>query len=263
MAKSIQSSFDFSSGAKIINLSNPTGAQDAATKAYVDAAVEGLAWKAEARVYAPANINVAVPGATVDGIVMAANDRVVLGNQTTGSENGIYIWNGAAVAMTRALDANAPLELENATVTISSGTSAGATFRQTVINITIGTTALAFASFGTAAPGASAGTPGVAALATQAEVDAGSVTNKIVTPQTLTNWSGRIRKFGVSIGDGSATSYAVTHNLNTNDVQVEVYRNSGAFDSILVDVNRTSVNALSIVFASAPAASAYRVVVTG
>ena len=59
----------------------------------------------------------------------------------------------------------------------------------------------------------------------------------------------------------SATSYQVTHNFNTRDVVVEVYRNSGNFDSVLVEVQRTSVNAVTILFDTAPSANAYRVLV--
>lgn len=53
----------------------------------------------------------------------------------------------------------------------------------------------------------------------------------------------------------------MTHNLNTRDVTVEVFRNSGNYDSVLVEVQRTSVNAIAILFDTAPTANAYRVLV--
>jgi len=117
--------------------------------------------------------------------------------------------------------------------------------------------------FGAGASAASAGTAGVAALATQGEVDAGSITNKIVTPATLASWSGRVRKLAQAIGDGSATQFTVTHNFASDDVQVEVYRATGAKDTVLCDVDRPSNNSVRLTFASAPSASQFRAVVIG
>ncbi len=103
MAKQVLSNLDFNSVAKIVNLPDPTGAQDAATKNYVDANLEGLGWKDNVRVSTQSNISLATPGATIDGITMATSDRVLVRAQSTASENGIYIWNGASTLMTRAL----------------------------------------------------------------------------------------------------------------------------------------------------------------
>ena len=55
----------------------------------------------------------------------------------------------------------------------------------------------------------------------------------------------------------------MTHNLNSRDVIVRVFPNSGQYDDVEVDVQRTSVNAVALVFATAPATNAYRVVVIG
>lgn len=194
---------------------------------------------------------------------MATGDRVLVGAQTTASDNGIYVWNGAATVMARALDASTALELEQAVTTIEEGTNAGSSYRQTAVNFTLGSAAVAWTTFGTGATAASTGTSGIAALATQSEVDAGSVTNKIVTPATLATWTGRLRKTVQTIGDGSATQFTVTHNLNSLAVQVEVYRNSGSADTVLCDIERTGANAVRLTFASAPTASQFVCVVIG
>ena len=259
----VSSDLDFNSVARINNLPNAVSAQQPATKAQLDAAVEGLAWKDNVKVATQANVSISAPGATIDGITMAANDRVLVRAQTAGAENGIYIWTGAATPMTRSLDADTSSDITNATVTVDQGTSAGATYRQSVVAPTVGTTTITFASFGTAAPAASTASPGIAQLATQDEVDTGTDANKIVTPATLAGTSRMLKKYAVDIGDGSATSYAVTHNLGTTDVQVQVWKTTGNKDLVVVDVQRTSTTVVTIVFASAPAAGAYRVVVMG
>lgn len=263
MAKQILSDLDFNSAARIVNLPDPTLAQHPATKAYVDSAVEGLAWKDSVRVASVSNITLSGPGATIDGVTMAANDRVLVKDQLTQSQNGLYIWNGAAVSMTRAADASTFAELEQAVVTVEEGTSAGSTFRQTQVNGTIDTNNIIWASFGTSAASASETTAGVAELATQAETDTGTDDLRIVTPLKLGNWSGRKRKFTQTFGDGSATTFNIDHNFNTRDVTVEVYRNSGNYDSVLCDVTRPSVNRVTLTFAAAPAASAFNVVIMG
>lgn len=263
MAQAQLSDLDFGGVARITNLPDAVSAQQPVTLAQMQANLEGLAWKDSVRVAASTNTTVASPGATIDGITMVANDRVLLRGQTTQSQNGIYIWNGAATPMTRALDASTFAELEGAVVTVEEGTDAGATFRQTQVNGVIDTNNVIFTSFGTAAPAASETTAGTAELATQAETDAGTDDLRIVTPLKLANYVNRKLKFAANVGDGSATSIAVTHNLNTRDVRVEVYRNSGNFDTVNVEVQRTSVNQVTLVFASAPAAAAFRAVVLG
>ena len=166
MSKQILSDLDFNSAARILNLPDPTLAQHPATKAYVDSAVEGLAWKDSVRVATVASITLSGPGATIDGVAMAANDRVLVKDQSTASQNGIYIWNGAAVAMTRATDASTFPELEQAIVTVEEGTSAGASFRQTAVNGTLDASAVTWTSFGTSAAQASETTAGVAEIVT-------------------------------------------------------------------------------------------------
>jgi hypothetical protein len=206
------------------------------------------------------NLNLAAPGASVDGIAMAANDRVLIRAQSAAAENGVYIWNGPAVPMTRALDASTFEELEQAVVTVEEGTSAAATFRQTVVNGTLGSTSVTWTSFGTSAPAATETTAGIAEVATQAETDAGTDDARIVTPSKLANWAGRPRRFPQTFGDGSATSHSINHNFNTRDVQVAVYLTSGNFDEVICEVER-GLNAVTLIFNTAPALNAMRVVV--
>jgi hypothetical protein len=263
MARKFFTDIDLQSASKVVNVPSPSAAGDVVPKSYVDSLVEGLAWKDSCRVATQANINLSSPGSTIDGITMASQDRVLVRAQSTASENGIYVWNGSAVAMTRSLDASTFAELEQAITTVEEGTSAGTSYRQDQVNGTIDSSTVSWVTFGTSAPAASETTAGIAELATQAEVDAGTDDLRIVTPLKLATWSGRIRKYSTNIGDGSATSYTITHSLNTRDVIIRVFPNSGNYDDVEVDVYRPSTTTATLVFATAPASNAYRVVVLG
>jgi hypothetical protein len=61
----------------------------------------------------------------------------------------------------------------------------------------------------------------------------------------------------------SATSYTITHNLNTQDVVVQIYEVASPYQQVFTDVEHTSANVVTIKFASAPTAGEYRVVVIG
>jgi len=260
MSTKVLSDFDFNSASRILNLLDAVAPQEPATLAQLQSAIEGLNWKDNVKVATQSNVNLASPGATVDGISMSANDRVLVQAQSTASENGIYIWNGAATPMTRALDMNLSAEFNEAVVVVDQGTSAGVGYRQTAVNPTVGSTSIVFTSFGVVAPPATESTAGIAEIATQGETDTGTDDARIVTPLKLANWASRIKKFSSTFGDGSATQYDITHSLNSVDVEVQVYVvATGA--QVLCDITRFSVNVVRLNFAVAPALNTLRCVV--
>ena len=73
---------------------------------------------------------------------------------------------------------------------------------------------------------------------------------------------GVMEKVTATIGDGSATSYAITHNRSTTDVMVQVY-DASSNDTVFANVTRNSTSQVTVSFASAPSTNAYKVVVIG
>jgi hypothetical protein len=132
---------------KITNLADPTLATDGATKQYVDNLSAGLSWKEAVRCASTVNIATLSGLLTVDGVTVAANDRVLVKNQTTGSTNGIYV--AAVGAWTRASDADTSSEIEGMAVFVSEGTTQADQGWLCTTNapITINTTTLVFSQF--------------------------------------------------------------------------------------------------------------------
>ncbi len=263
MAKLVRTDLDFGGLLRVKNLANPVDPRDAATKEYVDTLLEGLNWKDNVRVATVSNINLSAPGATIDGVTLTIGNRVLVKNQTAPAQNGIYIYSGPSIPMIRAPDANTADELESAVVMVDEGTQAGTTWRQTNVNFTLGVDPVNWEPFGTAAPPANETTPGILRVATQAEVDAGTIDNAAVTPLKLVNWAGRIRKHTTTIGDGTSTVFTITHGFGTRDVVVGVYQNTSNYDDIICDVERPNDNSVVLRFGIAPAANSIRVVVMG
>lgn len=70
-----------------------------------------------------------------------------------------------------------------------------------------------------------------------------------------------VAAYGITIGDGTAASFTLTHNLGTYDVVVEIFEAAGNRETVYSQVRRPSVNTLNVAFNVAPTASQYRVVV--
>ena len=136
------------SGGTITGLGTPTASSDAATKGYVDAVAQGLDIKASVRAASLANVSVASPGAAIGGVTLASGDRVLLAGQTTGSENGIWVWNGASSAMTRPADASGTALTSGAFTFVEEGSSANNGYVLVTANpITVGTTSQSWSQF--------------------------------------------------------------------------------------------------------------------
>lgn len=71
------------------------------------------------------------------------------------------------------------------------------------------------------------------------------------------------KKYAGDVGDGTATTFVLTHGLNTQDVTVSIRENASPYNGVITDWRATSITQVTIIFAVAPTAAKYRVVVTG
>jgi len=195
----------------ITNLADPSNAQDAATKNYVDAVKTGLDVKGSCRAIATSNITLSGTQ-TIDGVALVAGDRVLVAGQSTASQNGIYVV--AAGAWSRSTDAdNSPggeftpglfTFIEEGTVNASTGWVCS-----TSGTITLGSTSIAFTQF-TGAGEITAGT-GLAKSGNTLSIS-GSYAGQssIVTVGTISTgtWQGSVvgaTYGGTGVNNGSST----------------------------------------------------------
>jgi hypothetical protein len=173
---------------KITGLGTPTDSTDAATKSYVDAVTEGLHVHPSAVAATTANINLATDvenGDTLDGVTLATGNRILVKNQTTQSENGIYVV-ASSGAPSRATDFDAPAEIDGGDfVFVTGGTSNDNTgYVQTNIVGTVGTDPIAFTQFSGA--GTYLAGNGLTLTGNSFSINT-TITADLSTAQTLTN----------------------------------------------------------------------------
>ena len=153
------------SDARITSVADPSGAQDAATKAYVDSVANGLDVKASMRVATTGNLSVSATATileatangaiSIDGVSLSLNDRVLVKDQTATAQNGFYkvttVGSGSAkFVLTRTPDADAASELTaGAFVFVEEGTENADNGYVLTTNgaITVGTTGITFEQF--------------------------------------------------------------------------------------------------------------------
>ncbi|WP_342106270.1 hypothetical protein [Methylobacterium sp. SI9] len=231
---------------RVQNVAAGTQPADAVNLAQIQSLLAGLSWHGAVRAASTGNVTVSSPGASLDGVTMAAGNRVLLKNQTTATENGVYIWNGSSSALTRAADGGTGNLNAGAAFYVDEGTTNADTAWTVTTDdpITVGSTSVAFAKFGVGV--AYTAGSGLTLTGQAFAVDATKIPSKMST----------------NVGDGSSTSITVTHSLGTLDVQVQVYATANG-ETVECDVTRPTTNTVALAFASAPASGAYRAVIFG
>jgi hypothetical protein len=271
-------------GYKVTNVAAPVASTDAVNKQYVDDVAQGLHIHAASFAGTTANLNATYSngtdgvGATLtnagtqaafttDGTSPSLNARILVKDQTTTSQNGIYtlttVGSGSTNwVLTRATDFDTAAEMAGGDFTfIDTGTTLANTGWVSVDDVTVvGTDPVVFVQFS----GAGTYIAGDGLTLTGNVFAVGAGTGITVGADTVSiDTAVVVRKYAASIGDGTNTTYTVTHNLDTRDVQVTVYDNSSPYAEVVVDVQHTSTTAIAVLFSVAPTSNQYRVVVQG
>jgi hypothetical protein len=234
---------DFSmNGFKLTNLADPTNDQDAATKYYVDTVAQGLDVKAS--VLAATTGNITLSGAqTIDGVSVVAGDRVLVKNQTTQADNGIYV--AATGAWARSADANTYDELISAYTFVEEGTvNADSGFVCTVNKGgTLGTTPITWSQFsgaGTFVAGTGLTLTGNTFSITNTAVTAGSYGSASNTLTATVNAQGQLTALAqtpIAIANTQVSGLGTISTQNANNVSITggSITNLTTFDGITID----------------------------
>lgn len=249
-------------GNKITGSADPSASTDLVTLQYLQNFLKGIDWKESVRAASTGNLTLTAPGASIDGVSMSSGDRVLVKDQTTGSENGIYLWNGAASTMTRATDADVSAEVTaGMAVFVSEGTTNGdkAFILTTNDPITVGSTSLVFTQFG----GGSLPTAGAGLTLSGSTLNIGAGNGITVNADDVQVDPSVVgRKFS-QVTHGASTTVTLTHNLGHKIYAWSIWIiATGEEISSGVDVTKND-NTLVAVFSASQGANTIGMMVIG
>lgn len=227
---------------KITGLADPTSAQDAATKQYVDSTAQGLDVKASVKAATTANITLSA-AQTIDGVSVVVGDRVLVKNQTATATNGIYLV--AAGAWTRTTDMDAWAEFPGAFTFVEEGTTQGDSGWVCTVNAggTLGTTPVTWVQFsgaGTYTAGTGLTLSGGVFSITNTAVTAGSFGGAAQTLSATVNNQGQLTALSaqsIAISNTQVSGLGTMSTQNANSVAITggSVTNLTTFDGITID----------------------------
>lgn len=285
---------DLSGVAKILNIPAPVDANDVATKSFVesqiDKAIAGFDFQADVKavqrdtslipstpvkgdryvITAPSNLDTAF--GTIEGLeagdiveydgtkfvvsydVSVAGDGILLFSQAEGQYfkfiDGVWSYGGLTVITAgnglQDTDGTFSVKVDNSTIGLNVGN------QLEILNQAVTRAKLGLDLTGLGLQQQADGRIEVKLNDSRLAVDADGI--KMVETYT--------KKGATSIGDGTATSFVVTHNLNTRDVLVQVV-DAVSYSTVNADVTRSDANSATVTFAVAPTVNQYRVIVIG
>lgn len=248
-------------GQRAVNAADGSAPTDLVTLQQVQAFLRGLDWKDSVRAASTGNLALAAPGASIDGVAMTVGNRFLAKDQTTGSQNGVYVWNGAAVPATRASDADSSAEVTGGLAMTSTEGTANADKSWILVTndpIVLDTTTLVFAQLGGASTPYTAGN-GMTLTGQDFNVVPGN--GILVTADaTLVDPSVVSRKYAADCVV-TTNPQVFTHLLGTDDISVTVKET--ATGAIVYPDVVIAAGTVSIDWGAAPTAAQYRVIVKG
>lgn len=212
---------------RITNLATPDQSTDAATKAYVDAVTEGLHIHPSVVAATTANVDIAAAlevGEVVDGVTLAAGNRVLVKSQTNAAQNGIYVVQSSGPAV-RATDFDSPAEVDGGDfVFVTGGTLYDNTGWVQVSTgvVTIGTDPIQFTQFSGA--GAYTAGYGLEQSGTQFAVDA-----DVIAPLANPVFTGEVAlPVGAGVLKTNSVGVVSSGNISPSDVSGTAVVNNDA-----------------------------------
>ena len=219
---------------RITNLGAPEASTDAATKAYVDAVTEGLHVHASVATATTNNISLNPAPEVIDGVTLTNGMRVLVKNQSTTSQNGIYVYASTSTSLVRASDYDTAAEIDPGDFVFVSGGTAnnGTGWVQTNTVTTLGTDPIAFTQFSGA--GTYLAGNGLTLTGNTFTIDT-AITVDLSTGQTLTNKTLTSPSIGTSLTTAS-TSFDL---LNATATSINF---AGAATSITIGATSGTTN---------------------
>jgi hypothetical protein len=210
---------------KITGLGTPTDSADATTKAYVDGVAQGLDVKASVKAASTENVNLSSPPldgnfVSIGGVTMDAGQRVLLKDQTSATQNGIYVVAGeiGSFTLTRSEDANSNGEFNVGAFTfVEDGTHAGKGFVVTASPF-LGMGNVVWSQFSGA--GTFVAGNGLTLTGNSFSIDT-TITTDLSTAQTLTNKTLTSPTVsGLTLSDGSIVLEGATADAHETTITV-------------------------------------------